>query len=70
VVCVCFVYIANNAKYTNLLIQANENMDLHLYKLTADYRNIAGLVTKLFGGNKRQAPCLIKMLNVVKPFWR
>jgi hypothetical protein len=39
---------------------SNENMDLHLYKLTADYLDIASLVTKLFVGSQREAPCLIK----------
>jgi hypothetical protein len=39
---------------------SNENIDLHLYKLTADFRNIATLVTKLFVGQKREAPCLFK----------
>jgi hypothetical protein len=42
---------------------ANENMDLHLYKLTADYLNIASLVTKLFVGSQREAPCLFKRDN-------
>jgi hypothetical protein len=42
---------------------ANENMDLHLYRLTSDYRNIATLVSKLFVGQQREAPCLIKRNN-------
>jgi hypothetical protein len=39
---------------------SNENMDLHLYKLTSNYRNIDTLVTKLFVGSQREAPCLFK----------
>jgi hypothetical protein len=39
---------------------SNENMDLHLYKLTDDYKNIDTLVTKLYVGNQREAPCLFK----------
>ncbi|HEY8464110.1 MAG TPA: RICIN domain-containing protein [Bacillota bacterium] len=42
---------------------ANENMDLHLYRLTPDFRNIATLVAKLFVGQQREAPCLIKRNN-------
>ncbi len=42
---------------------SNENMDLHLYKLTPDYKGIASLVTKLFVGKQREAPCLIKRNN-------
>lgn len=39
---------------------SNENEDLHLYRLTADYLNIDTLVTKLFEGDKREAPVLFK----------
>jgi len=35
-------------------------MDLHLYELTPDYKNIASLKAKLFVGQQREAPCLIK----------
>ncbi len=42
---------------------ANENADLLLYKLTADYKRIDSLVTKLFVGSKREAPCLFKRGN-------
>lgn len=39
---------------------ANGNKDLHLYKLTADYKGIAGLAARLFPGAQREAPCLFK----------
>ncbi|WP_053228173.1 RICIN domain-containing protein [Spirochaeta cellobiosiphila] len=39
---------------------SNENMDLHLYKLTDDYLEIDYLVTKLFEGQQREAPVLFK----------
>jgi hypothetical protein len=42
---------------------SNENMDLHLYKLTSDYLDIDTLVTKLFVGSQREAPCLFKRNN-------
>jgi len=42
---------------------ANENADLMLYKLTADYKRIDSLVAKLFAGSKREAPCLFKRGN-------
>jgi hypothetical protein len=39
---------------------SNENMDLCVYKLTPDYRNISSLAAKLFVGKQREAPCLFK----------
>ncbi len=42
---------------------SNENMDLHLYKLTPDYKGIASLAAKLYVGKQREAPCLIKRNN-------
>ncbi|TYQ12775.1 UNVERIFIED_CONTAM: Beta-xylosidase [Acetivibrio alkalicellulosi] len=39
---------------------SNENMDLYLYELTPDYKNIASLAAKLYVGRQREAPCLIK----------
>ena len=39
---------------------ANENLDLHLYKLTPDYRRIDKLAAVLFPGAQREAPCLFK----------
>jgi hypothetical protein len=42
---------------------SNENMDLMLYKLTPDYRHIERLVTRLFAGAQREAPCLFKRGN-------
>ncbi|MFF4832874.1 RICIN domain-containing protein [Streptomyces sp. NPDC001315] len=39
---------------------ANENYDLHIYKLTADYTGIAGLVANPWAGGHREAPALFK----------
>ncbi|SEE33074.1 RICIN domain-containing protein [Streptomyces sp. Ag109_O5-10] len=39
---------------------ANENADLHIYKLTADYTGIAGLVANPWAGAGREAPALFK----------
>lgn len=39
---------------------ANENADLHVYKLTPDYLDIESLQIVLFEGLKREAPCLFK----------
>ena len=35
-------------------------MDLHLYELTPDYKDIASLAAKLYVGKQREAPCLFK----------
>lgn len=42
---------------------SNENMDLHVYKLTPDYKGVQSLSAKLFVGKQREAPCLIKRNN-------
>src|SRR5215510_4627090 len=39
---------------------ANENADLHVYRLTFDYRAIDNLVVKLWVGQKREAPAMFK----------
>lgn len=39
---------------------ANENYDLHIYKLTADYTGIASLVANPWVGGHREAPALFK----------
>ncbi|MBO4254932.1 RICIN domain-containing protein [Streptomyces griseorubiginosus] len=39
---------------------ANENYDLHIYRLTADYTAIAGLVANPWPGGHREAPALFK----------
>ncbi|MEU4654857.1 RICIN domain-containing protein [Streptomyces sp. NPDC023723] len=39
---------------------ANENYDLHLYRLTADYTGIASLVANPWPGGHREAPALFK----------
>ncbi|MFZ5989731.1 MAG: RICIN domain-containing protein, partial [Bacillota bacterium] len=58
----CNVFVDTDG--TGYFISAsNENMDLNLYKLTPDYRRISSLVTKLYAGQQREAPCLIKRNN-------
>ncbi|MGW2642106.1 RICIN domain-containing protein [Streptomyces sp. NPDC001348] len=39
---------------------ANENYDLHIYRLTADYTGIASLVANPWPGGHREAPALFK----------
>ena len=55
----CNVFVDTDGK-GYFISAANENMDLHLYELTPDYKNIASLKAKLFVGQQREAPCLIK----------
>ncbi|MCX4814738.1 RICIN domain-containing protein [Streptomyces sp. NBC_01239] len=43
---------------------ANENYDLHIYRLTADYTAIAGLVANPWVGGHREAPALFKRNGV------
>ncbi|MFE2881714.1 RICIN domain-containing protein [Streptomyces sp. NPDC059272] len=43
---------------------ANENYDLHIYRLTADYTAIAGLVANPWAGGHREAPALFKRNGV------
>lgn len=38
----------------------NENASLNLYRLSSDYTRIDALVTTLYAGPKREAPCLFK----------
>ncbi len=55
----CNVFVDTDGK-GYFISSSNENMDLHLYELTYDYKNIASLKTKLYVGKQREAPCLIK----------
>ncbi|MFF5436255.1 RICIN domain-containing protein [Streptomyces achromogenes] len=43
---------------------ANENYDLHIYRLTADYTGIASLVANPWPGGHREAPALFKRNGV------
>ncbi|MGW1594044.1 RICIN domain-containing protein [Streptomyces sp. NPDC002343] len=43
-----------------MISAANENYDLHIYRLTADYTGIAGLVANPWPGGHREAPALFK----------
>jgi len=55
----CNVFVDTDGK-GYFISSSNENMDLHLYELTPDYKGIASLKAKLFVGKQREAPCLIK----------
>ncbi|AEV69316.1 RICIN domain-containing protein [Acetivibrio clariflavus] len=55
----CNVFVDTDGK-GYFISASNENMDLHLYELTPDYKGIASLKAKLFVGKQREAPCLIK----------
>ncbi len=39
---------------------ARDNADLHMYKLTEDYKNVKTLVHKLYQGEYREAPAIVK----------
>jgi len=43
---------------------ANENADLHLYRLTSDYLGVETLAAVLFKGGKREAPAIFKRKHV------
>jgi hypothetical protein len=43
---------------------ANENFDLHIYRLTPDYRGVAALVANPWPGGHREAPALFKRNGV------
>ncbi|MGW2306365.1 RICIN domain-containing protein [Streptomyces sp. NPDC001809] len=47
-----------------MISAANENADLHVYRLTADYTGIAAQVQKLWAGQWREAPALFKRNGV------
>lgn len=55
----CTVFVDTDGK-GYFLSSSNENMDLHLYELTPDYKDIASLAAKLYVGKQREAPCLFK----------
>jgi len=55
----CNVFVDTDGK-GYFISSSNENMDLHLYELTPDYKSIASLKAKLYVGKQREAPCLIK----------
>ncbi|MEV7194732.1 RICIN domain-containing protein [Streptomyces sp. NPDC093510] len=43
-----------------MISAANENTDLHIYRLTADYTGIDAQVQKLWAGQSREAPAMFK----------
>jgi hypothetical protein len=47
-----------------LVSAANENYDLHIYRLTADYTGVAALVANPWPGGHREAPALFKRNGV------
>ncbi len=59
--CTAFVDDDGSAYF---LSAANENADLHLYRLTRDFTQIESLVQKIWVGQKREAPALVKRNGV------
>ncbi|MDP4183304.1 MAG: RICIN domain-containing protein [Bacillota bacterium] len=55
----CSLFVDTDRK-AYFISAGNENMDLMLYELTSDYKNVASVKAKLFAGQQREAPCLIK----------
>ncbi|QFZ21009.1 RICIN domain-containing protein [Saccharothrix syringae] len=47
-----------------MISAARENADLHVYRLTADYRQVASLVHVLWPGSWREAPAMFKRNGV------
>lgn len=47
-----------------MISAANENFDLHIYRLTPDYTNVAALVANPWPGGHREAPALFKRNGV------
>ncbi|MEU9338746.1 RICIN domain-containing protein [Streptomyces sp. NPDC048290] len=47
-----------------MISAANENADLHIYRLTADYTAVQEQVQRLWPGESREAPALFKRGNV------
>ncbi|MFD3530366.1 RICIN domain-containing protein [Streptomyces sp. NPDC058664] len=47
-----------------MISAANENADLHVYRLTADYTDIDAQVQRLWAGQWREAPAMFKRGNV------
>lgn len=47
-----------------MISAANENADLHVYRLTADYTGIDARVQKLWAGQSREAPAMFKRNGV------
>ncbi|MFI1660847.1 RICIN domain-containing protein [Streptomyces sp. NPDC020472] len=47
-----------------MISAANENADLHVYRLTADYTGIDAQVQKLWAGQSREAPAMFKRNGV------
>jgi Ricin-type beta-trefoil lectin domain-like/Glycosyl hydrolases family 43 len=55
----CTLFVDNDG--TGYFISAaNENADLHLYRLTGDFLEIESLIVKLWVGQKREAPAMFK----------
>jgi len=55
----CTLYVDGDGS-GYFLSAANNNADFHLYKLTSDYLSVDYLVTKIWVGLSREAPCLFK----------
>lgn len=55
----CTLFVDDNKK-AYFISAARDNADLHIYRLSDDYLNIDKLVHKLWQGEYREAPALIK----------
>ncbi|WP_440067055.1 RICIN domain-containing protein [Streptosporangium sp. OZ121] len=52
------LYNDNGTAY--MISAANENYDLHIYRLTSDYLNVGALVGNFWPGGHREAPAMFK----------
>ncbi|MGS2645613.1 RICIN domain-containing protein [Streptosporangium sp. G12] len=52
------LYNDNGIAY--MISAANENRDLHIYRLTSDYLNVSALVGNFWPGGTREAPAMFK----------
>jgi glycosyl hydrolase family 43/ricin-type beta-trefoil lectin protein len=59
----CNLYVDDDGK-AYFISATNENYDLNLYELTADYLEISKLVATLFKGGHREAPAFFKRNGV------
>ncbi|MGJ6966749.1 RICIN domain-containing protein [Streptosporangium sp. G11] len=55
------LYNDNGTAY--MISAADENYDLHIYRLTSDYLNVGTLVGNFWDGNHREAPAMFKRGN-------
>ncbi|BCB77836.1 hypothetical protein Pflav_042460 [Phytohabitans flavus] len=54
------ITLYNDGGTAYMISAADENYDLHIYRLTADYLNVASLVGNFWDGAHREAPAMFK----------